>query len=48
MLTRFSPSKEEKSLPAIISIKIKGTTFWAYLDSGSGRKFVSKDAIDNL
>ena len=48
MLTGFSPSKEEKSLPAIIPIKIKGTTFWAYLDSGSGRNFVSKDAIDKL
>ena len=48
MLTGFLPSKEEKSLPAIIPIKIKGTTFWAYLVSGSGRNFLSRDAINKL
>lgn len=29
-------------------MKIKGTTFLAYLDRASGRNFVSKDAIDML
>ena len=47
-LNGFSPSREEKSLPAIIPIKIQGVTYWAYLDTGSGRNFVSKEAIDKL
>ena len=42
MLNGYSPSSEEKSLPAIVPLKIKGKTFWAYLDTGSGRNFISK------
>ena len=48
LLNGFSPSKEEKSLPAIIPMKIQGVTFWAYLDTGSGRNFVFKEAINKL
>ena len=43
-----SPSSEEKSLPAIVPLKIKGKTFWAYLDTGSGRNFISKEAVRQL
>ena len=48
LLNGFSPSKEEKSLPAIIPMKIQGVTFWAYLDTGSGRNFRNKEAINKL
>jgi hypothetical protein len=48
LLNGFSPSKEEKSLPAIIPMKIQGVTFWAYLDTGSWRNFVFKEAINKL
>ena len=42
------PSVEEKSLPAIVPLKIRGTTFWAYLDTGSGRNLISKAAANKL
>jgi hypothetical protein len=29
MLNGYSPSSEEKSLPAIVQLKIKGKTLWA-------------------
>ena len=48
MLNGYSPSSEEKSLPAIVPLKIKGKTFWAYLDTGSGRNFISKEAVRQL
>ena len=43
-----SPSIEEKSLPAIVPLKIQDQTFWAYLDTGSGRNFISKQAVKRL
>ncbi len=48
MLNGYSSSSEEKSLPAIVPLKIKGKTFWAYLDTGSGRNFVSKEVVRQL
>ncbi|XP_028390705.1 uncharacterized protein LOC114515614 [Dendronephthya gigantea] len=48
MLNGYSPSSEEKSLPAIVPLKIKGKTFWAYLDTGSGKNFISKEAARQL
>ena len=47
-LRGYTPSVEEKSLPAIVPLKIRGTTFWAYLDTGSGRNFISKEAAKKL
>ena len=47
ILQGFCPSNN-KTLPAIVPIKIKGETLWAYLDTGSGRNFVSKQAIVKL
>ena len=44
LLTVYAPSAEE-TLPAIIPVKINGTTLWAYLDTGSGRNFISLDAV---
>ena len=35
-------------LPAIVLLKIRGITFRAYLDTGSGRNFISKEAANNL
>ena len=47
-LSGYTPSVEEKSLPAIVPLKIWGTTFWVYLDTGSGRHFISKEAANKL
>ena len=44
MLNGYSPSSEEKSLPAIVPLKIKGKTFWAYLDKGSRRNLYFKNS----
>ena len=38
----------EKTLPAIIHVKISGTTLLAYLDRGSGRSLISLEAIRRL
>jgi hypothetical protein len=32
----------------MIPVNIKGTTLWAYLDSGSSRNFISSDAVRKL
>ena len=48
MLTSYSPSADECSLPAIIPVKIKGETFWAYLDTGAGRNFITSEAAKRL
>ena len=47
LLTVYTPSAEE-TLPAIIPVKINGTTLWAYLDTGSGRNFISLEAVKRL
>jgi hypothetical protein len=41
-------SPEKNSLPAIIPVKISGEVMWAYLDTGSARNFVSRDAAKML
>lgn len=43
----YTPSAEE-TLPATIPVKINGTALWAYLDTGSGRNFISLDAVRRL
>ena len=45
VLTNYSPSVEEWSLPAIIPVKIKGEMSWAYLDAGAGRNFITREVI---
>ena len=47
-LSGYTPSVEERSLPAIEPLKIQGSTFWANLDTGSGRNFISKEAVNKL
>ena len=44
VLTGFTPSMEE-SLPPMLPVKIQGKIFWAILDSGSGRNFISKEVV---
>ena len=39
---------EEKALPAMVPLKVQGETFWAHLDTGAGRDFISKDAAKTL
>ena len=39
---------DKESVPAIIPVKVQGETFWAYLDTGSGRNFISSDATKKL
>ena len=48
VFTGYIPTTEEKSLPPIIPLEIQGVVFWAYLDSGSGRNFTSRDAVERL
>ena len=46
MLNGNTHSFKEKSLPVIVPLKIKGITFWVYLDTGLGRNnFISKEEI---
>ena len=35
----------EESLPPMLPVKIQGKIFWAILDSGSGRDFISEEAV---
>ena len=44
-LTVYSNYAEEKVLPAIIPVSIGGQVLWAYLDTGSGRNFISREAV---
>jgi len=39
---------EEKTLLAIVPLKVQGETFWAHLDNGAGRDFISKEAAETL
>ena len=48
VLNGYSRSPEKNSLPAIIPVKISGEVMWAYLDTGSARNFVSRDAAKML
>ena len=48
VLQGYSRSPERNSLPAIVPVKIKGEVMWAYLDTGSSRNFVSRDAAKRL
>ena len=42
--TGFTPSVEE-TLPPILPVRIEGKVIWAFLDTGLGRNFISKDAL---
>ena len=46
VLNAYTDNKE--ALPPIIPVKIQDQTFWAYLDSGSGRNFISSNATNKL
>lgn len=46
ILTGYTPS--DATLPPIIPVNIQGVTLWTYLDTGSGRNFISQDAIAKL
>ena len=35
-------------MPAIVPLEVQGETFWANLDTGAGRDFISKDAAKTL
>ena len=48
VLTSYSPSADEWSLPAKISVEVKGETFWAYLRTGAGRNFITSEAAKRL
>lgn len=38
----------ERVLPAMIPVSIEGQVLWAYLDTGSGRNFISREAVKML
>ena len=46
VLNAYTDNKE--ALPPIIPVKIQDETFWAYLDSGSERNFISSNATNKL
>ena len=48
VLTGYSTANEEVTLPSIIPVKVEGEVFWAFLDTGSGKNFISMDAIKKL
>ena len=48
LLSTYTVSTQEKSLPAIVPVNIKGHTLWGFLDTGCGRNFISRDAVRKL
>ena len=44
-MTFYPNYAEEKVLPAIIPDSIEGQVLWAYLDTGSGHNFISREAV---
>lgn len=44
VLTGYTSVTEEPTLPAIIPVQPNGEVFWAFLDTGSGRNFISREA----
>ena len=48
VVTGYTPSVEEQTLPAIEPVKIQCVILWVYLDTGSGRNAISSDAIERL
>jgi hypothetical protein len=47
-MTGYSTATDEITLPPIIPVKVDGDVFWSFLDTGSGRNFISKEAIKKL
>ena len=47
-LTIYTNYAGEKALPAIIPVSIKGEEIWAYVDTGFGRNFISREAVKLL
>ena len=39
VFSSYIPDSEEKSLPAIILLRVQDVTLWVYLDIGSDRSF---------
>ena len=48
VLEGYTPVNEATSLPAIVPVQIHGVTLWSYLDTGSGRNFISSEAVRKL
>ena len=44
----YTTYAEEKVLPAIIPVCVEGEILWAYLDTGSSRNFISREAMKKL
>ena len=47
-LTGYTTYAEEKVLPAIIPVCVEGEILWVYLDKGSSRNFISREAVKKL
>ena len=47
-LTGYTTYAEMKVLPAIIHVCVQGEILWAYLDTRSGRNFISRGAVKKL
>ncbi len=46
--TGYTTQNEQETLPPIIPVNVNGETFWVHLDTGSGRDFISSDAVKKL
>ena len=46
--TGYTSQADSESLPPIVPVEIQGETFWVHLDTGSGRDFISSDAVKKL
>ena len=44
----YTTYAEEKVLPSIIPVCVEGEILWAYLDTGSSRNFISREAVKKL
>lgn len=48
VLNGYGRFSEGKSLPAIVPVKVQEEEIWAYLDTGSTRNFISREAAKRL
>ena len=48
VLTGYTPVTEEPTLPAVVPVRLNGEVLRAFLDTGSGRNFISREAAVKL
>ena len=46
--TGYTSQADSESLSPTVPVEIQGEIFWVHLDIGSGRDFISSDAVKKL